>query len=306
MTTIPWKITCCFDTALKMRLSAGHKLTRTESQPHLLPNLRNSMFIVLLLVLTYSGFASALDTEALNKQSVPTQSSRESNPWSPIKPYVAKYDFLLDDDKLGQATRALTIKNNHWKLETLAKAKKFIMSMKSNDTTEFHIDDQQLVNDSFSSYSKVTFKKAKTINQVFDWDKKLETGSRNKKNWAIPLVNQVFDRVSHLIQLRVDLLQGLKSFDYPVSHKGKIHRYIYTREKKEVIETSFGKVNADKFVREKSGDEIFIIWLAPDLDYFPIKISQYKVDKPRVSLLLNSLDILQQGNSSHGTTLNSN
>jgi len=244
----------------------------------------------LLSYFTFSAENSKIDIVAVNEEITFEQHKPASNPWKFLKPYVAKYSFLLDEDELGLSTRTFSREQQYWVLDTSTTAKKFILKLKSTENSKFHIKDGQMMNDRFVSFSKRTFKKAKAIKQVFDWDSKLETGSRNKKKWVLPLKSQVYDRVSHLIQLRADLINGKTEFNYPVSHKGKVQEYVYQYDDNEVITTKMGELTAQKYVRTKSNGATFTIWLSPDLAYFPVKIAQSKKDSPTVTLLLESLD----------------
>ena len=229
---------------------------------------------------------SALDSSS--------SSDSDSSSWNFLKPYIANYSFFLDKDKLGQSIRTFSRDDQHWEIDTNTIAKKFIINLKSKENSKFHIKDGLLVNDQFVSYSKRTFKKVKDTKQVFDWKTKVETGHRNKKKWQLPLQSQVFDRVSHLIQLRADLLEGKAVFNYPVSHKGKIHAYIYQFDKTEIIKTKMGDLVAQKYVRTKSNGAKFVIWLSPALEYLAVKISQSKKDSPEVTLLLESIEYTER------------
>jgi len=248
---------------------------------------------------TTFAFSAELSTKDIKKTEQSTETAKlgldsnsdvNSDSWNFLKPYVANYSFLLDDDKLGHSIRTFSCDKRQWELDTNTLAKKFIINLKSKENSKFHIKDGLLINDRFVSYSKRTFKKAKNTKQMFDWNSKLETGSRNKKKWEIPIESQVFDRVSHLIQLQADLLDGKTFFNYPVSHKGKIHDYLYRFAKTEVITTKMGNLEAQKYVRMKSNGATFIVWFSPELEYFPIKISQSKKDSPVVTLLLESIE----------------
>jgi len=210
--------------------------------------------------------------------------------WLFLHPYSAKYTVLSDGDSLGHATRQLKKTGPDWSLNTYAKISKYMLTLKSTELTEFHLKESQLVTDRFYSSTKMTFKKARKMEQKFDWQKNLETGSRGKKQWQIEIKPQVYDRVSHIIQMRSDFLAGKRSFRYLVSYKGIISEYLYEIDKKEILTTSMGKLSTVKLIRNKSGGDIFALWLSPELNYFPVKIAQYEQDKPDVTLLLESLD----------------
>lgn len=217
----------------------------------------------------------------------------ETSEWRFLHPYHATYLVVSEGDVLGQATRELSKNDDSWSLDTFAKIKKLLLTLKSSESTKFNIDSDQLFGIQFSSKTKMTFKKTRRMNQEFDWANKLEIGNRGKKKWQLPIEYPIYDRVSHLLQLRADLLRGETNFQYPVSYKGKHLKYTYLEGPKELITTKMGDLEARKFVRQKSDDETFIVWLAPELNFFPIKIAQYENGKPDITLLLNKLQYVK-------------
>lgn len=225
-------------------------------------------------------------TEIQNNQKQP---NNQDNDWLFLHNYEAKYAVQSDGDTLGHATRKLTLKDGSWTLATYAKLKKYFLSVKNTETTTFHLSDSHLVTDRFYSKTKITFKKARVMEQNFDWVNKLETGKRKDKTWKIPLEKQVFDRVSHIIQIRSDLLTGKTSLNYDVSYKGKFQVFSYSKEGKETLQTQMGALTGVKLVRQKTNGDIFALWLCPELNYLPIKIAQYEQDKADVTLVLESL-----------------
>ncbi len=233
--------------------------------------------------------ATLTENKTLKDRKTPEAPKSQKNPWLFLHGYEAKYKVQSEGETLGHTTRKLSLKDNRWTLATYAKISKYFVSVRNTETTEFHLKDDLLVNDRFYSKTKITFKKAREMQQIFDWENKLETGNRDDKNWQISLEKQVFDRVSHIIQLRSDLLAGKQLFDYDVSYKGKLHIYSYIEEKKEVLQTKMGALASIKLVRTKANGDIFILWLCPELNYLPIKIAQYEQDKADVTLVLESV-----------------
>jgi hypothetical protein len=218
----------------------------------------------------------------------------ESESWKFLHSYDADYEVLSGNDALGSATRKMSIVDGQWLLETKADISKYFINLNSNESTKFRIIDNLLQTDWFYSKTKVTFKKVRRIEQSFDWKNSLETGSKGKRKWQLQHSELVFDRISHIVQLREDLILGKKNFSYRVSYKGKVHDYKYTLEKVEKINTAMGALDAIKLVRNKSNGDVFTLWLSPELNYIPVQIAQVEQDKPDVTLLLKSLTYTQQ------------
>ncbi len=250
------------------------------------------LFLAITL-LSFSSMTIALNSpvDATTIEANPvTKHSEKTDTWSFLHNYKAKYSVLYDGNKVGHATRELSKKDNQWVLTTQAKLSKLFFKIKSKEFAEFQINEGALLTDRFFSQTKRTFKKERKMEQVFDWKTKTENGYNGKKQWQLELNTPIFDRVSHVIQLRSDLLSDKKSFVYGISYKGKREIYTYTLEEKEVIKTKMGELSALKLVRKKPNGDVFVFWLSPDLNYFPIKMAQFEKDKADVIMLLDSID----------------
>lgn len=259
----------------------------------------NRIFLILLMILGLMLFSVQALAEAqplTTSKNQPTdiivtntEVTAKAPQWKFLHPYSAIYDVYSSDDKLGRATRKMTNTNGQWLLETKADISKYFIKLKSNESTRFQLVNNQLQTDWFYSHTKVTFKKPRVIEQTFDWKNSTEKGSKGKRQWQLTHQHQVFDRVSHIIQLREDLLHGKTVFDYKVSYKGKIHDYQYSIESHENIDTKMGVLKTIKLVRNKSNGDVFTLWLAPELNFIPVQIGQFEQDKPDVKLKLKSL-----------------
>ena len=213
------------------------------------------------------------------------------NPWLFLHAYHATYNINADGDTLGNATERMSYEDGQWNVEMSTKLKKWFITLRSKEYSNFVIQDKRLTTTEFYSSTIMSLRKDRIMKQVFDWQNKMETGNRDEKNWNLPLDEHVFDRLSHLVQLRADLLVNQTEFDYLISYKGKRIIYSYTLEREEKISTPFGEFNAVKMVRTK-GDDSFAVWMSPELNYFPVKIAKYEEDKADVELVLSNLEFL--------------
>ncbi len=230
------------------------------------------------------------DTAKSSTTEEATNQSSRSNPWLFLHQYFATYIVYSDNDKLGTATRALTFSDQGWKLQMTTRLKKWMLSLKSNEFSEFNIKDNELKTRHFYTSSKVTFKSARIIEQFFNWTEKVEKGTRDKNRWELPIESQMFDRMSHLVQLRADLLSGSDELAYLVSYKGGRKSYLYRIEGKETLKTALGEIESLKIVRIKGDDSKFSIWLSPEHNYFPVRIAQIEQDKPDVVMEVSSFE----------------
>lgn len=218
---------------------------------------------------------------------------QHQNPWLFLHQYKATYDVFSDNDRLGTATRNLTSTDKGWKVQMTTRIKKWMLSLKSNEFSEFVIADNKLLTSRFYTSSKVTFKSARIIEQLFDWEAKLEKGTRDKRKWELPIEQQMYDRMSHIVQLRSDLLSGKDKLEYLVSYKGSRKSFDYSLIKEERLKTPIGEIDTVKVDRIKGDESRFSVWLSPDHNYFPVKIAQIEQDKPDVVMIVKTFEYLE-------------
>ena len=231
-------------------------------------------------------------SQALSNKESKLNVPNQSDLWAFLHPYHAKYKVLYNGAKVGNTFRKLTLEDNKWSLLTKASVSKLFYKIKSNELTEFTIDGEKLLTNRFYSSTKRSFKKERKMEQLFDWDKNIETGYKDKNKWSIDIDGLVYDRISHIIQLRSNRLNKKTNLSFDVSYKGKKEAYSYIFEGVETIETKLGSLSAEKLIRKKSNGDTFILWLSPELNYLPIKIGQYEADKSDVVMILDSLDYI--------------
>ena len=259
----------------------------------------------LLASLCFANFQLSAEGNTLNENQVSqleihqSEATKAVNPkfWAFVYPYNARYAVSSNGDVIGYSNRELSKSEEVWKLSTDATASKYFLKMTSTELSRFSFINNQLKTLEFDSKTKISFKKERHMNQVFNWQTKTEIGRKDKKSWKISHDDLVYDRVSHLIQLRADLIANHTALTYKVSYKGKLHDYHYEKQGEEVVTTKMGKLDTIKLTREKSNGDIFVVWMSPELNYFPVKISQLEEDKPDITMILESLEYITSSGS---------
>ncbi len=213
---------------------------------------------------------------------------------SKLVPYKASYELQRGGKKAGQAHRELQpIEKDIWQLTMKAKASLMMLKFKYSQKTQFTLLGEKPRPDSYQQIDSATLKSDKKLNQEFDWKQMIENGRYNEKEWQLSLPENVQNRLTSLVNLRLDLLNKDKnsyqqnSFVYPVSYKGKIRDDAYTILTKENITTpagNFETLKVEKNHQNKSRSTYF--WLAKKLDYIPVRIQQFKDGKEQADMLL--------------------
>jgi hypothetical protein len=244
-------------------------------------------------------------------------SASHLSPPEALLSYSAEYDVFYDHQRVGSAKERLNHKKIEWIFSIDIQLKKLFFSIYTSEINEFLLLQHSIRPLTFSSRSKQTFKKAYTIQQNFNWIKHIETGQAKKKSWTLPFTQKplLFDRRTHLFQLKIDVMYAhyaiknksfhqTKNFHYWVSHKGKRTLYTYKMNTSDSHNSSLQKNTMFHFIQtpmrkppfksisltrtKKNGDQ-FHIWFAPELHYFPVKITQKEKKKSEISFVLKAL-----------------
>lgn len=121
-------------------------------------------------------------------------------------------------------------------------------------------------------------------------DQVIATGEHDDKSFSLPVQRPVWDRSSVQLALTCDLLADANprpAYDYSIIDDGNLATYHFEYRGQENIRIADKKFATLKFERI-SGDRSTQFWLAPTLNYMPVRIEQYK--KGSIHLRMN-LDI---------------
>ena len=203
---------------------------------------------------------------------------RASMAAEPIKPFLAEFDLYYDNDQVGQSTLQLSKRdNNTWLFETRSNASLYLLSFtdREQSTLQWQNDRPQPL-----AFEKERTRPGKTekVQQKFDWLQKTDSGNRGKKSWSTPLADGTQDLQSHLLALQLDLQAGKRELHYAVSKHGRVRDYHYKVTQEEPLETALGKLPTLRVerIRDPDDDRQTITWIAPSLDYLPVRIQQFE------------------------------
>lgn len=201
-----------------------------------------------------------------------------------MSPFQASYQFAYNGKNVGSATRSLTQSGNNWSYVFVAKAAGLASA---TETSKFSLNKNQIVSSSFSRTSKVLVHN-NTMSIKFNPNAKTINTSKDKENRSFAWKAGVLDELNAELQIREDLkASGLKS-NYLLADAKEIESRKFVRQGAEKIKTNYGTFDTIKVVmqHDKPGRET-IFWLAPKLDYLPVKVT-HQDKKSSYGLLLTS------------------
>lgn len=139
------------------------------------------------------------------------------------------------------------------------------------------------------SYQHTGGKKDRNVKLVFDWERQRVTNVIGADSWTMAVPEHAQDKLGYMIALMRDLAHGKTTFEYPIADGGKLKVYRFKVAGHEQLETALGVQQTVRVQRLHAAGKKrqTILWLAPRLDYAPVRIEHHKGDTV-VSLAINA------------------
>lgn len=192
-----------------------------------------------------------------------------------MSPFQASYQFQYNGKNMGSATRTLSKAGNNWNYVFAAKAG---LIASATESSNFSLNGKQIVSNSFSRSSKILVHN-NTMSIKFNPSAKTINTMKDKEARSFAWKAGVLDELNAELQIREDLKSsGLKS-NYLMSDAKGIDDRKFVKQGTETIKTNYGSFSTIKVVMKhsKPGRET-IFWLAPKLDYLPVKVTHQDKD----------------------------
>ncbi|WP_407306903.1 DUF3108 domain-containing protein [Acinetobacter sp.] len=199
-----------------------------------------------------------------------------------MSPFQASYQFSYNGKNMGSATRTLSKSGNNWTYVFAAKAGAMASA---TETSHFSLNGSQIMSNSFSRSSKIlVHNNSMSIN--FNPTTKTIHTKKDDKARSFAWKPGVLDELNAELQLREDLKNsGLKS-SYAIADAKEVESRRFVKQGSEKVKTSYGTFDTIKVVmKHDKPNRDTIFWLAPKLDYAPVKVS-HQDGKTSYGLLL--------------------
>lgn len=207
-----------------------------------------------------------------------------------LLPYTANYSAEFNGMDI-KATHELSLKDGQYQITT--RAKNFLGSIEELET--FRIDKGQIAVEEYQ-YERALLGSKRNEKLSVDHHQRVAHYTRKKKTREIALQSHYLGPLSYQLQIRRDLVNGAKIFNYEVMHRGRVKQYRFEIIGEETLETPAGSLNCLKLkrIRENSNRET-LFWMAEDLDYLLVKLKQNE-DNETHELNLSSYKLASTAN----------
>ena len=180
------------------------------------------------------------------------------------------YQFQYNGKNVGSATRTLSKSGNQWSYVFAAKA---VGLASAKESSQFTLNGSQIISNSFTRTSKVLVHN-KSMNMKFDPNSRIINTKKDDKTRSLAWKNGVLDELNAELQIREDLKKNALKSNYLIADAKEVESRQFIKQGTEKIKAGNTTYDTIKIVMKntKPGRET-IFWLAPSLDYAPIKVS---------------------------------
>ena len=213
--------------------------------------------------------------------------------WSHPQSFVAVYTAKL---KQADGQLSMTLKKEDGELYSYELTTKpggfwrIIIDGSIWQKSTFTIEDDLLRSQTYELIDTIRSKTRKS-RASFDWENSLITGHYKDRAIKLPLTGNFIDKVSLQIAIIMDTRRGIDQSEYHILDKDKIQVVQINRNSSAIINVPFGKFEAIEINRSSpNSNRINTLWLAPELDYIPVKITQEEDGKIVFSASLSQLN----------------
>jgi hypothetical protein len=96
------------------------------------------------------------------------------------------------------------------------------------------------------------------------------------EHWDIEVPEGTLDKLLMQLALLIEIREGKTRFEYPVAIRGRVKHYRFEVVGEEPVDTAFGSFRTLKVARTDDDEDKSWIWIAPELDYFPVRFLKRK------------------------------
>lgn len=200
-----------------------------------------------------------------------------------MNPFQASYNFSYNGKNMGSGTRNLSQQGNNWTYNFSAKAG---VIASASEISKFSFNNGQIASQQFSRTSKILVHN-NTLNIHFNPANKTINTQKDDTKRSFAWKAGVLDELNAELQIREDLKNSGIKTNYLIADAKGIDNRRFIKQGTESVKTPYGTFNTVKVIiqyADKPGRNT-TFWLAPKLDYLPVKVSHVD-EKTSYGLLL--------------------
>lgn len=213
-------------------------------------------------------------------------------PIQPV-PYSAKYSVITSGATVAEASYVLSRSEQGWEFRAHAKPTKMVSFFISAEISEYsllEIDGTQVRPLRYQYEQKADKEKdRKMLRAQYDWLDNTVTVSDGNKNHKLAIGADTHDPLSAQLALALCIKSGCPEARYSVLDEMELQKRRFERIATESIQTTLGDYETVKVGYRRGKRETFT-WLAPALDYVPVRIQQFRNGELKSEMRITSVN----------------
>jgi hypothetical protein len=218
-----------------------------------------------------------------------------------IPVYTAQYEVEYKGRNLGSSSFNVThdAANNLYEFTSTTSAKGLLKLARPDPVVErslFKVVDGRIRPVEFW-YEDGSRKGEDNRHVQFDWDRRIATVTDEDGRREVPLDETSLDTGSLHVALMQDLIQNGRPGQYRIADEQMAQAYGYVDNGEAEIETGLGRIATHSYIQQREGSSrSLVIWVAPELNFLPVRLEQRKNGEVTTVLTLVSVEGVQKKN----------
>lgn|GEM_PF-1706909 len=197
----------------------------------------------------------------------------------PIKEYEAEYEISWHGIQAGKSVHSLRLREDGlYHIETQSHPYLSFIPYSYIESSDFAWEDNEVVPRNYYYHIKEGTR-LKKGNVFFDWERRRLTNHASNEPWEMDIQPAIQDKLTHTIQLRLDLQNGRSHLAYLVAEDDEVKTYAFTLLGREDINTQIGYLDTLKVEHLSRKGRRTLMWLARDYDFLPVKVYHFRNNK---------------------------
>ncbi len=212
----------------------------------------------------------------------------------PVAPYQAHYEVYASGFSIGEAVVTLTATGaGAYRMTSDVRPNGLVALLASGRIREQVSGEIRDGAVRPSQYERLldTGRKSDHMQLRFDWSAGQVQARNNADQATLPLAPGVVDPLSLQLVVMADLQRGQVPGQYSLVDRNEIKTYQIRNQGREVLETPLGKLNTVLINQYTPGKtRMTTFWVAPDLQYLPVRIMQEKKGKEDLRMEIRAVE----------------
>jgi len=212
---------------------------------------------------------------------------------APLRPFEASYAVTRNGIQVGTTELTLASHARGWRLHSVTQAQGLLALMVSKPSTEETILTRHDGGLRPLHYRHTEPDEADHLTVAFDWQAgtaRVERG-RGGDNETLALEPGTHDPFSALLVMMQRIADGAESVRLPgIDDEGERNPLAFAVAARETVAVPLGRYDSVRVRRVRADKRSTVLWLAPELDWLPVRMEQRRKGELVARAELNALD----------------